>query len=68
MLVKGMQRAPGGESAGMAATSGDLEQHQPSLSLSFPLCKLGVTGQQLHTQVGGPLQKLPSGLRTRLNT
>ena len=26
MLVKGMQRAPGGESAGMAATSVDLEQ------------------------------------------
>ena len=68
MLVKGMQRAPGGKSTGMAATSVDLEQHQPSLSLSFPFCKLGVTGQQLHTQGGGPPQRRRSGPRTRLNT
>ena len=61
MLVKGMQRVPGRESAGMGALSGDLEQHQPSLGLSFPFCKLGVTGQQLHTQVGGPHRGYPVG-------
>ena len=53
---KGMQRALGRESAGLEAITGDLEQHQPSLVLSFPFCKLGVTGQQLHTQEGGPPQ------------
>ena len=68
MLVKGMQRAPGRESTGMVATSGDLEQPCSSLGLSVPFCKLGVTGQQLHTQVGGPPQRLRSGPRTRLNT
>ena len=54
---KGMQRALGRESAGMGAISGDLEQHQPSLGLSFPFCKLGVTGQQPAPDGGPPRGK-----------
>lgn len=42
-------KSTGQESTGMLAISGDLEQHNLPPGPQFPFCKLGVTGQQLHT-------------------